>query len=78
MAKIENDHQLEITKGWIERFRRVLEGYQTADIHPDIRKTGLENTRFLIQKLEREIEEYLAQKTENSTAENTSIQSASV
>ena len=65
MSKIENDHQLEISRDWVERFQRVLERYKTLDeteIHPDIREMCVDSTRFLIEKIEREIEAYLTQK----------------
>ncbi len=80
MSKIENDHQLEISRDWVERFMRVLERYKTLDeteIHPDIREMCVDSTRFLIEKIEREIEEYLAQKAAETAVGQTQIQSVS-
>jgi hypothetical protein len=81
MAKIENDHQLEITCDWIQRFQRVLEQYKTLDeleIHPDIRQMCMDSTHLLIEKLEREIDEYLTQKAAETATVQAQILSASV
>jgi len=80
MSKIENDHQLEISRDWVERFQRVLERYKTLDeteIHPDIREMCVDSTRFLIEKIEREIEEYIAQKAAETAVGQMRIQAAS-
>ena len=67
MGKIENEHQLEITREWVRRFKQIYEKQKEDPITvPD----ALDSTRFLIEKLEREIEEYFAEEV----SEKTSIQ----
>jgi hypothetical protein len=77
MGKIENEHQLEISRDWVTRFRRVLKGYKTADIPPDIRQMCVDSTHFTIEKIEREIEEYLAHKATEASPSEVQNQAAS-
>ena len=73
MGKIQNDHQLQISRQAIERLQRALKGYEAANIGAD----GLESLRIGIRRIEREIEEYLAQKATETALEETSLKAAS-
>ena len=70
MGKIENDHQLQVSRNAIKRLKRALKGYEAANIGID----GLESLRIGI----RQIEAYLAEKVAETSAEKTtSIRAAS-
>ena len=70
MGKIENDHQLQVSRNAIKRLKRALKGYEAANIGID----GLESLRIGI----RQIEAYLAEKAAETSAEKTtSIRAAS-
>ncbi len=79
-TKIKDDFELQVSRDWVQRFQRVLERYKTLDeteIHPDIREMCVDSTRFLIEKIEREIEGYLAQKASGTAVEQARIHAAS-
>ena len=63
MGKIENDHQLQVSRNAIKRLKRALKGYEAANIGID----GLESLRIGI----RQIEAYLAEKAAETSAEKT-------
>ena len=67
MGKIENDHQLQVSRDAITRLKRALKGYEAANIGID----GLESLRIGIRQIEREIEAYLAEKAAETSAEKT-------
>jgi len=74
MGKIENDHQLQVSRNAIKRLQRALKGYKAVNIGID----GLESLRIGIRQIEREIEAYLAEKAAETSAEKTtSIRAAS-
>ena len=74
MGKIENDHQLQVSRNAIKRLKRALKRYEAANIGID----GLESLRIGIRQIEREIEAYLAEKVAETSAEKTtSIRAAS-
>lgn len=74
MGKIENDHQLQVSRNAIKRLKRALKRYEAANIGID----GLESLRIGIRQIEREIEAYLAEKAAETSAEKTtSIRAAS-
>lgn len=59
MGKIENEHQLQVSRKAVDRLRRALAGYKAV---PDPDPNCLDGIQFMMEKIEREIEEYLAQK----------------
>ncbi len=61
MGKIENAHQLQLSREAVEGFRQALKHAQTI-LPDDIRQACEYSTRVWIDRIEREIEEYLAQK----------------
>ena len=67
MGKIENDHQLQVSRNAIKRLKRALKRYEAANIGID----GLESLRIGIRQIEREIEAYLAEKAAETSAEKT-------
>ena len=74
MGKIENGHQLEVSRDAIKRLKRALKGYEAANIGIG----GLESLRIGIRQIEREIKAYLAEKAaETSSKKTTSIRVAS-
>ena len=73
-TKIKDDFELQVSCETVERLQRALEGVQRIP-NPDIRQMCAESTRFMIEKIEREIEEYLAQKAAETAVEQTRIQS---
>jgi hypothetical protein len=76
MGKIENDHQLRVSRKAVKRLRRALEGIKTIP-NSDIRQMCEDSTSFMLEMIEREIEEYLSQKAAKTSAEKPSIQAAS-
>ena len=72
MGKIQNDHQLQVSRKAIERLQRALKGYEAANIGAD----GLQSLRIGIRQIEREIEVYLTEKTAE-TPEQTPLKAAS-
>ena len=75
-TKIQDDFELQVSREAVERLQRVLEGYKTIP-QPDIREMCVDSTRFMIEKIEREIEAYLAQKAAETAVGQTRIQSVS-
>ena len=76
MGKIENDHQLQVSRKAVKRLRHALEGIQTIS-NSDIRQMCEDSTGFMVEQIEREIEEYLAQKVAKIPAEKPAIKAAS-
>ena len=76
-TKIQNDFELQVSREAVERLQRVLEGYKTIP-QPDIREMCVDSTRFMIEKIELEIEEYLTQKAAETATVQAQILSASV
>lgn len=64
-TKIKDDFELQVSREAIERLRRALKGVKTIP-NSDIRQMCEDSTRFMIEKIEREIEEYLVMKVETS------------
>ena len=76
MGKIENDHQLQVSRNAIKRLQRALKGYEEFFSKDD--SGCLESLRIGIRQIEREIEAYLAEKAaETSSEKTTSIRAAS-
>jgi len=59
-TKIKDDFELQVSQEAIGRFKRALAGYQSV---PDPAPNCLDGIRFMIEKIERGIEEYLAQQS---------------
>ncbi|MBI1929459.1 hypothetical protein HYR99_35095 [Candidatus Poribacteria bacterium] len=76
MGKIENDYQLKISRKRVEGLKRALHATKEME-NPDVRQMCEDSTRFMLEKIEREIEEYLAQKAAEKVAEKTPLHSAS-
>jgi len=76
MGKIENDHQLQVSREAVEGLRRAFEGYKAIP-QPDIRKMCMDSLRIWIDRIEREIEEYLAQKATETSLKKTPIEAVS-
>ncbi len=76
MGKIENDHQLQVSLKAAKRLQRALEGIKTIP-NSDIRQMCEDGTSFMLETIEREIEEYLSQKSAKTSARKPSIQAAS-
>ena len=60
MGKIQNDHQLQVSRRAVERLQRALKGYEAYN--PKDESGCLESLRIGIRQIEREIEEYSAAK----------------
>ena len=72
MSKIKNEHELQVSRKAVKRLRRALEGIKTIQ-NPDIRQMCADSTHIMLAQIEREIEEYLTQKTvESSVADHQS------
>ena len=65
MGKIENDYQLKISRKRVEGLKRALRATKKID-NLDICGMCEDSTCFMIEKIEREIEEYLALKMKTS------------
>ncbi|MBM3240920.1 hypothetical protein FJZ31_31955 [Candidatus Poribacteria bacterium] len=76
MGKIENDHQLRVSLKAAKRLQLALEGIKTIP-NSDIRQMCEDSTSFMLETIEREIEEYLLQKAAETSAKKPSIQAAS-
>jgi len=74
MGKIENEHQLQVSREAVERLRRALEGYKSVT-DPD--PNCLDGIQFMMEKIEREIKEYLAQKVTETSYEKAPTKAAS-
>lgn len=70
MGKIQNDHQLQVSRQAVERLQRALKGYEAY--YPDDESGCLESLRIGIRRIEREIGEYLAEKAAE-TAQDQSL-----
>lgn len=75
-TKIKDDFELQVSREAAERLQRALEGVKRIS-NPDIRQMCADSTHFMIEKIEREIEEYLAQKTAETSVKQTWIEAAS-
>jgi len=86
-TKIKDDFELQVSREAIERLQRALEGVKRIS-NPDIRQMCADSTHFMIEKIEREIEEYLAavhevtverseQKAAETSAKQTWVEAAS-
>ena len=75
-TKIKDDFELQISREAIERLQRALEGVKRIS-NPDIRQMCADSTHFMIEKIEREIEEYLTQKAAETSVKQTWIEAAS-
>ena len=72
-TKIKDDFELQVSREAVERLQRALAGYKTV---PDPDPNCLDGIQFMMEKIEREIEEYLAQKVnvkENSKMETKKV-----
>jgi hypothetical protein len=58
MSKIENSHQLQVSRNAIGRLKRALKGYEAHD--PADKSGCLESLRIGIRQIEAEIATYLA------------------
>ena len=74
MGKIQNEHQLQVSRKAIERLQRAFRGYDAYD--PEDKAGCLESLRIGIRQIEREIEVYSAEKTAE-TSEQTPLKAAS-
>ena len=75
MGKIQNDHQLQISRGAVERLQRALKGYEAYN--PEDESGCLESLRIGIRRIEREIKSYLAETSVETSVEKTSLKAAS-
>jgi hypothetical protein len=67
MSKIENNHQLQVSRNAIKRLKRALKGYE---VHDPADKSGcLESLRIGIRQIEAEIATYLAAQTTDASEE---------
>ena len=73
-TKIKDDFELQVSHEAIERLKRALAGYQSVS-DPD--PNCLDGVRLMVEKIEREIEGYLAQKVAEPSLESTRIKAAS-
>jgi hypothetical protein len=73
-TKIKDDFELQVSREAVKRLQRALEGYQAV---PDPDPNCLDGIQFMIEKIEREIEEYLAQKAAETSSKKTQIKAAS-
>jgi hypothetical protein len=74
--KIENEHQLQVSYEAVERLRRAL-GHAQRIPQPEIRKDCSDSLRIWINRIDREIEEYLAQKASETSPAETALKVAS-
>ena len=74
--KIENEHQLQVSREAVQGLRRAL-GHAQRIPQPEIRKDCSDSLRIWIDRIEREIEEYLAQKAAETSPEETPLKAAS-
>ena len=75
-TKIKDDFELQVSHEAVERLRRAL-GHAQRIPQPEIRKDCSDSLRIWINRIEREIEEYLAQKASETSPEETPLKAAS-
>jgi hypothetical protein len=73
-TKIKDDFELQVSREAVERLRRALAGYKAV---PDPDPNCLDGIQFMMEKIEREIEEYLSQKAAETSSEKKLIKAAS-
>ncbi|HIE30451.1 TPA: hypothetical protein EYP66_24595 [Candidatus Poribacteria bacterium] len=74
--KIKDDFELQVSYEAVERLRRAL-GHAQRIPQPEIRKDCSDSLQIWIDRIDREIEEYLARKAGATSAEKKSIKAAS-
>jgi hypothetical protein len=76
VTKIKDDFELQVSYEAVEGLRRAL-GHAQRIPQPEIRKDCSDSLQIWINRIEREIEEYLEQKAVRASAEKTPLKAAS-